>query len=230
MNLAEKYQTPVTIVSDKHLSESSYTTPALDPTVVRIDRGKLITEREAMRQHPFRRYRFTDDGVSPRTIPGQAGGFFLANSDEHDEFGFSDESAENRVRMVDKRHRKLVKAMRELPKAMRHGAKHASFVFISAGSTKSAILEAMELLRKDGIRDIGFLQLYCLSPIVDGKELDRVMTNEGVKTVIVENNKTGQIANLIREQTGHSPDYNLLKYDGRQFFPSEIARAVKKFL
>lgn len=227
-SLAEKYQMQIIILSDKHLSESGYTTPYFDLKKVSIDRGKLVSDAELSRNKNFKRYAITPDGISPRSIPGQKGGLFLANSDEHDEYGYSDETAENRIAQVDKRERKVILLAKELPRAKMYGPKNAKRTLISTGSTKNAILEALEILKQTGDASTNFLQLYSLTPFVDEKTLHALLKDESKVTVIIENNKKGQLGNIIREATGFSSDYSLLKYDGRQFFPSEIVRALKK--
>ena len=224
-NLAEKYQLPVFILSDKHLSESSFTISTPNQTKIDIDRGKMLTDREAASEKEYKRYALTSDGVSPRTIPGEPGGMFCANSDEHNEYGFTDETQENRIAMMDKRFRKLVKLERELPRAKIHGQKDALITFISAGSTKNAILEAVAILKKQG-HSANFIQLLSIQPFVDKELLEKILSDTGSTSIIIENNKTGQLSRLIREETGKSPDFKLLKYDGRQFFPTEIVRAV----
>lgn len=227
-NLAEKYQLQVIILSDKHLGESNFGVPYFDGEKINIERGKLLSDDELAKTDPYLRYKITEDGVSPRSIPGQAGGIFLANSDEHDEYGFSEESAENRIKMVDKRFRKLIKAQKEVPKAKLYGPKKAKMTFISCGSTRNAVLEAMAIMAGEGKKDINFLQIYSLIPFVDEKILEKILIDKKNKSVIVENNKTGQLACLIKQEIGLSSDYKLLKYDGRQFFPSEIVKAVKE--
>lgn len=227
-SLAEKYQMQIILLSDKHLAESNFCHNYFDQKKIKIERGKLLSDKELAKKKNYKRYAVTSDGISPRSIPGQKGGLFLANSDEHDEYGYSEESSENRIEQVDKRQRKMIMLAKELPKAKLHGPKKAKRTLISIGSTKNAILETLEILKQLGDNQTNFLQIYALTPFVDTRQLGAIFTNRKVKTVIIENNKTGQLANIIRQATGHSADYAMLKYDGRQFFPSEILRALKK--
>src|SRR3990167_9834255 len=81
----------------------------------KIERGKILSDEEAGVQTDYKRYVFVEDGVSPRSLPGQKGGIALNGSDEHDERGLYDESVENRVKMMDKRFKKLESAMSDIP-------------------------------------------------------------------------------------------------------------------
>lgn len=227
-SLAEVYQMPIIVLSDKHLAESNFTHDYFDQKQIKIDRGKLLSDKEVAAKKNYNRYAVTADGISPRSIPGQKNGIYIANSDEHDPFGYSDETSENRVAQVDKRQRKLIKLEKELPKAKLYGPKKAKRTLIGTGSTKNAILEAIEILKQLGDTKTNFLQIYSLTPFIDGRQVEAILADRKIKSVIIENNKTGQLGNIIRQAVGHSSDYAMLKYDGRQFFPSEIVRALKK--
>ena len=90
------------------------------------------------------------DGVSPRSLPGQEGGIFMANSDEHDEFGYTSEDARMRINQVDKRFAKLRGMVGEVPPPKLHGPKTAELTIVGWGSTKGAILTAMKHLKARG--------------------------------------------------------------------------------
>ncbi|MCX6709223.1 MAG: hypothetical protein NTW67_06285, partial [Candidatus Woesearchaeota archaeon] len=158
-----------------------------------------------------KRYAFTVDGVSPRSIPGQPDGVFDANSDEHDEFGFSSDNPVNRVRMVEKRFKKLELLSKELPKPILHGSKNAKTIIVSWGSVKGPILSALE-----NFSDVSFLQLQYLVPFPDISVFIK-----GKKVVVIENNKTGQLAGLIKEYCLIEPSF-FGKFDGRQFTADEV--------
>ncbi|MFA7685906.1 MAG: 2-oxoacid:acceptor oxidoreductase subunit alpha, partial [Candidatus Gracilibacteria bacterium] len=114
-NLADKYQMPVIIGYDKYLGEGYYTVAPFDEKGLKIERGKLLTEKDLAKITNYKRYLVTEDGVSPRAIPGQKNGIHRATSDEHNEHGEICEDASNRNTMVEKRMRKLEVALKELP-------------------------------------------------------------------------------------------------------------------
>lgn len=237
-NIAEEYQTPVMILSDKYLAESHKTTKPL--TNVSIRRGVLQEAPSPQGDHTrddyaadsgesygngYRRYLTTETGISPRVIPGQKGTTFLANSYEHDEYGFSTEDAEERKKMQEKRMRKYIGLRKDLPKPTCYGRPNAPLLVIGWGSTKGPILEALMLLEKEGIT-VAFAHLVYISPFpID--EVKQKMMNARY-TLCIENNSTGQMAQYIREQTGMTVDEKLLKYDGRPFYPEEIYAKLKE--
>ena len=87
LNIAEKYQIPVLISSDLYMGEHFETVPELDYDRVPIQRGKMILDELPESELPYLRYKVTDDGISPRTIPGVVNGMYIAGSEEHDEEG-----------------------------------------------------------------------------------------------------------------------------------------------
>lgn len=151
-------------------------------------------------------------------------GIYLANSDEHDEYGFSNEEAENRVAMADKRMKKFIAASKVLPEPVLHGPMKAEFSIFAWGSTKGAILEAMAILKKEHIT-INFLQFLYISPFPT-KAATQVLEH-CTTPLLIENNRTGQLGNLISEYTGYAIYNKILKYDGRPFYPEEIVQKIK---
>ncbi len=226
-NLAEKYQCPAILVLDKYLSESHKTAEEFEASGVKIDRGLLLSDEEIEKTGEFKRYEFTETGISPRTIPSQKGGIFTATGNEHDETGYVSEEKTVRTRMMDKRFRKFKQAEREIPEPKLFGPKDAEVTMIAWGSTKGPIKEAMKLLDHDGIR-ANFLQIIYINPF-PANTVPRII-RASKRTVIVENNKTAHLASLIREKTGKEIEHKILKYDGRQFFPTEIYQRVKEVL
>ena len=106
-NLGEKYQCPVILILDKYLSESHKAAEEFDVSGIKIDRGRLLSNEELERIEEFKRYEFTETGISPRTIPSQRGGIFTATGNEHDETGYLSENKLFRTKMMDKRFRKF---------------------------------------------------------------------------------------------------------------------------
>jgi 2-oxoglutarate/2-oxoacid ferredoxin oxidoreductase subunit alpha len=219
-NLADRYQLPVFVQTDKYLNESHFTTAPFDTKGLKIDRGKIATAGELKKvKRRYKRYELVADGVSPRTIPGTPGGIFMANSDEHDEFGYSSEDAKMRIGQMDKRFVKLNRLYGEVPPPKLHGPKTAELTIVGWGSTKGAIQTALEHLKHEGV-NANFLQIVTIWPFPD-KLAGRIL--EGAeRTLLVEANRTGQLGGLIRERTGVEITERLLKYDGRPIYPEEI--------
>ena len=226
-NIAEKFQTPVIFLVDKHLAESNSSTDRFDPNLIKIDRGKLLNESDLEKMPFYHRYQLTEDGVSPRVLPGQKKGQFVANSDEHDEAGFSTEDALIRRKMMDKRMKKLVEIAKILPPPKIYGSDDADLTIIAWGSNKGVCLEVVMWAANEGIR-LNFIHPLFLNPF-PSKTIEEAI-GRAKKTLIIENNYTGQLESLIREQTGKSIDFNLRKFDGRPFYPEEIYQKVKQIL
>ncbi len=226
-NLAERYQCPVILILDKYLSESHKTAEKFDVSGVKIDRGLLLSDKEIEKIQKFKRYQFTETGISPRSIPSQRRGIFTATGNEHDETGYVSEEINIRTRMMDKRFRKFEQAEREIPEPKLFGSKDADVTIIAWGSTKGPIKEAMKILNRDGIKT-NFLQIIYVSPFPKNTVSKIIETSK--RTVIVENNKTAQLASLIMEKTGKEIEHKILKYDGRQLFPTEIYQGIKEVL
>lgn len=226
-NLAEKYQMPVVVLTDKYLGESYISTEEFVNDGVVIDRGLILTEEELEKIEDYKRYKITEDGISPRSIPGQKGGEYVASSYEHDEDGFEREEEEIRIAMHDKRFRKMEEAAKEIKNPQIIGNGYSDITIVSWGSTKGPILDAMRLLEADGIY-ANFLQIVYMSPF-PSEQVEEVLSLAR-RTIIIENNKMSQLGGLIREQTGLEIEHKLLKYDGRPFSPEQIYEAIKKIV
>ncbi len=227
-NLAEKYQIPVIIMTDKFLAESHFSTNGLDPKKIKIDRGKVAKKLPKLEiGKRFHRYEITKDGISTISHPGQAGGIHVATSYEHDETGFTTESFVMRKNMVDKRESKLPALLKDLPKPKVYGPAKADVSLVTWGSQVLPCLDSLELLEKEGITAniIHFSVIYPL----DEKEVSKLLS-KCEKTIMIENNSTAQFAGILRENNGFVPDVYLLRYDGRQFFPEMLADNVKKIV
>jgi 2-oxoglutarate/2-oxoacid ferredoxin oxidoreductase subunit alpha len=223
-NLAEKFQVPVIILLDKYLSESHFSYERLNFKKIEVDRGLLYTRNDVI-PPDFKRYEFKDSGISPRTVCGLEGAEHIANSDEHDEYGMSEEDSSNRKNMVDKRFKKVNKLIEEIPRPSFYGPEEAEVTIWSWGSCKGPILEAMKALNIQE-KKVNFIHFSFLYPFA----LDYV--NEFIKktnkNVIVENNKTSQLAKIIMLNTGLRIKNKILKYNGRQFDPEDIVTALQE--
>lgn len=228
-NLAEKYQLPVIHLLDKAMANCSQTYPVFDYRVFKIDRGQLLTEKD-LEGSEYKRFTFTETGVSPRVVLGTKNGVHWYTGDEHNESGHISEEPLTRRLMVEKRMKKLDVVDKEVPvedKVAFFGDVGAENVVVSWGSPKGAILESLRLLKDDGL-NVGFIQLRMLSPF----PVDIVRSAlTGKKRVIdVENNYCGQLGDLIKEKTGIAPNYLILKYTGRPMTTTEVYEALKLIL
>ena len=216
-NLADRLQTPVIILSDHHLASSYWTVDDFPTDEVTLDRGVLATAQELASGDKYLRYRLTDTGVSPRAWPGQGSALVVSSGDEHDESGHITEEPELRKAMVDKRWKKL--ELIDDPGLEADIQQGADTVLIGWGSTRGAIRETVERRREQDDR-VSRVHIYRLWPF-PGRELSRQVDGHQ-RLVVVENNSLGQLARLIRMETGLAATDTILKYDGRPFSVEEI--------
>jgi 2-oxoglutarate ferredoxin oxidoreductase subunit alpha len=225
-NLADRYQVPVFLLTDKYINESQWCVPVsrVSGDVV-VDRGKLLKTVPASPAGgpggSFKRYDLSAaDGVSARSVPGQKGGFYIANSYEHDELGFVTEKPEARVAMAAKRLKKFEAMKKDVKPPAVYGDDQAEVTFITWGSTRGPVLEAMKILKKKS-RLIHYSWIY---PFPTEESIK--LLSSSTRLIDVEQNGTGQLASLIREHTGIVIKDKLLKNDGRVWYPEEIAERV----
>ena len=223
-DLAEKYQCPVFLLTEQALCQSKATLPRLDLERVSVDRGKLVTEPVVFGE--YKRFAFTDDGVSPRVLPGLEGGMHLAPGSEHGESGVITENSKNRARMMEKRMGKLEPARPDLPPPILHGDPHAEIALLGYGANRGPIVEAQHRLASAGV-PTRFLELRTLWPFPE--EEVRAFVASARHVFVVENNFTGQLDRLIRYVTGPLDKMErVLKYDGRPFRPIEIIEPIRR--
>lgn len=226
-NLAEEYQCPVILLTDLQLSLGKQSSELLDYSKISINRGKLVDEVEPAEPNTmFKRYEFTEDGISPRVLPGTKYGIHHVTGVEHDETGRPNEGTENRKKMMDKRLKKLENIKMTNPIHADAPHEEPDVLIIGIGSTGGTIDEARGRLDKDGVKT-NHITVRLLNPF-PAEELRPYM--EKAKTVVVvENNATAQLANLIKLHVGFADKIkNLLKYNGNPFLPSEIYQEVKE--
>ncbi len=220
--LADCYQIPVIFLSDQNFAD---THRSIDPfDFSRLSYNRAIVEEGGF-EKPYKRYRLTDNGISPRAIPGQfKGEVVLVDSDEHDENGNIIEDAETRRLMVDKRMRKLTALAEEMDEPDLYGDPHPELLLIGWGSTYGVLREAVDALSASGTKT-AMLHFSDLWPLPQ-KRL-RSLLPEVRRICCIENNATGQLSSLIRRETGLLIDHSILKYDGRPFLAHEIVREVE---
>ncbi len=226
-NLAEIYQCPVIVLLDEFLSNSphSLTRETLGFKDVVIDRGALLNDEDLDNlTDEYKRYLVTETGISARAIPGHPQGIFMACSDEHDEYGhFADEDPANRIRMASKRLRKMETALRDMRPPDRYGPEDADLTLIGWGATLGPVREAVERLNAAG-ESVNFFHFTDLWPFPEEKV--RPLLENARRLVTVENNATGQLAQLLRMTTGISVDDALLRFDGRPFSPEYVMEGL----
>jgi 2-oxoglutarate ferredoxin oxidoreductase subunit alpha len=228
-NLAEKYQMPVIHLLDKGMANSSQTYPVFDYGKVQIDRGLIVGEKE-LEGKTYKRFQFTETGVSPRAFLGTKNAVQWCSGDEHNESGNINEEPIVRRKMMEKRLKKLELVDKEVPlemKAKFFGDKDAENVVVSWGSPKGAIIESLNQLREEGY-SLGFIQVRMIHPL-PAAYLKQMLT--GKKRIIdIEDNATAQLGGVITEHTSIKPNFYILKYTGRPLMTTEVYEALKAVL
>lgn len=228
-NLAETYQCPVIFLSEQVLCQNKKTVKELDLDKINIDRGKLLKHSDLPGLKDYKRYQFSDDGISPRSIPSIENGIFEANSNEHDEYGGTSEDPENRIKMMNKRLMKLDVAKKDIIDPKIFGEKKGKIGIIGIGSTYGPIMEAIEYLEKQHFR-IKYMQIRMLQPFPT--ESLKKFVDKCKRVYVVENNATGQLSRQILFRLGISKYQKkfrrIIKYNGKSFRPDEIIKEVRK--
>jgi len=228
-NLAEKYQMPVIHLLDKAMANCSQTYPEFDYRKVKIDRGLIVDEKE-LEGKTYKRFQFTETGVSPRAFIGTKNAIQWYSGDEHNEMGHINEEPINRRKMVEKRINKLELVDKDVPMDLKinfFGDKEAENIVVSWGSPKGAIIEAINQLKDEGFK-IGFMQVRMLHPLP--ASYIREMLNNKKRVIDIEDNHNAQLGGVITEQALVKPNYYILKYTGRPMMTTEVYQALKLIL
>ena len=210
-NIAEVYQLPVILLTEKQIAESIFNLKRLPPQV-KIERGLSVGNY---------RYEITENGISPRWIPSKNSPVYLQNSDEHTSDGKSTENSKEIIEMSDKRMRKMETLKKNLPEPVYYGNETSDTVFVGYGSTGNTVRDIIN----DG-ENIGYLHYSYIYPFKSEKLLE--LENSGKKIITIENNQTGELNKLIKQETGLDISERLLKYDGRPFFVEDILDFLNK--
>ncbi len=226
-NIAEELQLPVIVMTDLQLALGKQTVEPFDYSKIEIRRGKIVdsVEDEETKDY-FKRYEATEDGVSPRILPGTKGGIHHVTGVEHDETGKPSEATGNRRTQMDKRMRKL-QAL-NFKNAVYTNAPHdeADVLLVGFNSTRGAIEEAQEALNAEGVK-VNHAHIKLLHPF-PAEEMSALM-DKAKKVIVIENNATGQLANIMKMSIGgHAKMKSILKYDGTPFLPRELTNLVKE--
>ncbi len=231
-NLAEEFQTPVMLLTEKQIAEAETTTPLFEQNKIPIKRG-LVEGEELKNLKSEDRYKITDSGISKRWIPGSSKAFYFANSDEHWESGVLTEEGDKSGIMMDKRMRKMKAIEAALPEPVVYGPKNADISFVGWGSSKGVMLDAIRHLNspknpKDpkapNSPTLNYLHFDYLWPLKTSVLNTFFEQNKNVH--LIENNYQGQLGNLIEGQTGLKFKGRLLKWNGRPFFVEEVQKHI----
>lgn len=226
LNIADKYQTVVFLLTDQYTADSNITIPMYDLSKVKIERH-VASEKDIASDEVYKRYKVTENGISPRLIPGSVKGqVVIIDSDEHTEEGHITEESGVRISQMEKRFRKISSIIEDdLQEPEYFGADSIDILLVGWGSTYGALRDAVKLLNDSGIKT-GALSFGDIYPLPQKKLKE--YKEKAKKIINVEQNFTGQFGKLITQETGILMDYSILKYDGRQIIGSEIADKVKK--
>lgn len=229
-NLAEQYQCPVILVTDLQLSLGRQTSENLDFNQVNIQRGHIVDQPKLAEDGKlFKRYEVTESGISPRVFAGKKNGIHHVTGVEHDEEGRPSEEASNRKIMMDKRMRKLQNlVVTDAIKTDDVTHDRPDLLLIGLGSTGGTITEARDQLQAAGMKT-NQVTVRLLHPFPTTQLTPYVQ--QAKKIVVVENNATGQLAQLIQLHLGEKNKVNnLLKYDGNPFLPDEVVQYCKELV
>jgi 2-oxoglutarate ferredoxin oxidoreductase subunit alpha len=228
-NLAEKYQVPVIHLLDKAMANCSQTYPVFNYGNVKVDRGLIVGEKE-FEGKEYKRFRFTETGVSPRAFLGTKNAVQWCTGDEHNESGNINEEPFIRRQMMEKRMKKLDLIDKEVPidlKVNFFGDKDSENVVVSWGSPKGAIIESLNQLKEEGL-SLGYIQVRMIHPLPSAYIKQML---EGKKRIIdIEDNYMAQLGGIITECTTIKPNFYILKYTGRPMMTTEVYEALKMIL
>ena len=223
-NYADVFQVPVIHMMDKFHASSVITCKRFDPQKISINRGKLLEKVD----DGYRRFEFTDDGISPRSRLGMDNGIFWNTGDESDETGHITEDPILRVKMMDKRMSRLDLILKNIPdveQAVSFGVEE--YTIISWGSTMGPVLDAIDLLKKEGI-SIGLIQLKLMNPFPS--DYVSSLLKDAKVIIDIEANYSGQLGKLFKQNVARDIDYFILKYSGRAMTCTEVYDSLKKIV
>lgn len=214
--LADKFQVPVFILSDQYLADSCYNTKMFD-----VEKAETVEYIEKTTED-YKRYSMDSNGVSKRGIPNYGDGLVAVDSDEHDEEGHITENLDLRVKMVEKRMSKLKLIKNESILPEYFGKEDAQYLILGWGSTCNIIKEALKEVNNSDIAFLHFKQLYPLNDCV------LKLFTKAKKVICIENNYTGQFANLLKQELSIAVDKKILKYNGLPFSVEELVEKINE--
>jgi 2-oxoglutarate ferredoxin oxidoreductase subunit alpha len=231
-DLAERFQTPVFVVSDLDIGMNDWMCPALKwDDSYRPDRGKVLGAEELEKIQRFSRYLDSDgDGIAARTLPGASpkGGYFTRGSG-HDKHAAYTEDSDAYLEVVDRLTRKFVTASMAVPAPELHMHSEegtpATIGIISLGGCHAAVLEAVDRLRNDGMSvDYMRVRAFPFPAII------REFIEAHDRCYVVEQNRDGQLRSLLAIETGIARDRmtSVLDYGGLPLTAERVVRGILK--
>ena len=236
-NYAERYQTPVVVLSDRSIANNTMCVPIFEQKNLKIDRGDVVGTPDSFDENDpatgleiFDRYEITESGISPRAFAGTPGRIHWLTGDEHTPEGHITEDPVVRIPMHEKRMKKMDLMLNEVPQDFQyklHGPEKAPITLVSWGSTKGAILDAMRVLKNKHALDVNFLQIRMMHPFP--AEPVKQILEKAQMAVCVENNYGGQLSQLIQMRTCFDITDHIRKWSGRPMSETELVDAVLAF-
>lgn len=227
LNMAERYQNPIVLLSDASLSLRVEAIPRPDLSKIKIENRKVISKESVQEAEGQYRYKITESGVSPMALPGVSGKTYAATGLEHDQDSSPRTSPEIKVTMTEKRWRKFDNFEAENSHlCTREGDEKADLGIISWGLTQTMAREAVSRLRAKGYK-VAALYPKALWPLPK-KAIEEF--GKSVRTVLVpEANVAGQFSDLIKAHTSVTPVKQVM-FRGEPFIPVEIEEKAEEIL
>lgn len=215
--VADKYQIPVFVLTDQYFLDSVTTVSPKDLKAASNESHIVKTVAS------YERYALADNGVSPRGVPGYGAGLVGVDSDEHDTLGHITESAAVRREQHGKRLHKHVGIMSEaLPPVISTKSKKSKTLIVTWGSNFGVVEETLDRVRNESVGHIHFPQVFPLP--VEGKKL----MEKAERIVVVENNASGQFADLLQREYGIEVTERVLQSDGNPFSVEALTKRFSK--
>ncbi|MHA1476734.1 MAG: 2-oxoacid:acceptor oxidoreductase subunit alpha [Promethearchaeota archaeon] len=217
-DITQEYHVPVFILPDQYLVDSYYNINSLNAENLEINKNIIKTDLN------YKRYKFTESGISPRGVPGYGDGLVDADSHTHNESGEISEDPTIRKKSVQKRFKKLGLLRKAAIPPEFIGSEDFKYLVVSWGSNYYLIKEALEILDRD---DVGFLFFKQIYPV--HKNVFDYLIRAEVK-IAIEQNPTGQFAKLLENETHINMNHRILKHSGYTFSVEEIHDRLKKVI
>jgi 2-oxoglutarate ferredoxin oxidoreductase subunit alpha len=218
-NIAEEYQIPVILLTEKTIAEAKTTVDVLEQNSIPIVRG-LENNSDLS---GVKRYEFTENGISKRWVPGSSNEVYFANGDEHKEDGTLEEGAEGAKKMIEKRMKKLETLRQNLPEPTLYGERVAKYTFVGWGSSKNVMLDIIDYYAKSDIT-VNYLHYDYVWPVKTEKLIELFDSNENV--FLIESNYQGQLGQHLEAASNRKFKDKLLKYDGRPFYFEDLINFI----
>jgi len=223
-NIAETYQIPVIVLSEKTIAEAKTLINNFELNKIKITRNIVENKEELKKLKSTDRFKLTKNGVSKRWLPGSSETIYFANGDEHKEDGTITEDAKESKEIMEKRMRKLTTILENIKAPQIYGEEKADISFIGFGSTKNVMIDIIEEYKEKNIK-VNYLHYDYIWPLHTKKTREFFQNNKNVN--LIEGNFTGQLGQLIEGQISYKFKNKFLKYNGRPFYFEEVIRFIE---